>query len=510
MAAAEPAAAAAAAECGHCRQPIPAANLATHEAFCRRNNAVCPDCGEVVRRDELDAHHAEVHATTPCPDCGEAVRTSELEAHHAAHHAMATCPQCGSEVLQALLATHTENECLLRSVECEFCNLPMPFVDLLAHQETCGVRTDVCTLCLRYIKLRDMARHTESNCQWPEPPPPAPPQGPSTEATLDQMRAHVLDDFFYLPPSQLPGARPARGAPTPEPALPPIATRFRQPSPVQSQSRPRPQPQPQSQPQPQPRAPSRDQVSCPFCGAECADYEQLQIHCLTDCTAYASADPAEAALLLPSSSAPPPPIDDLPCEFCHAAFPMSAIMEHQVSCPQRPGRGAPSPSSTPAPVRLPPATSQRRQPAPAPARRTAAPAPAPARTRRAPVRSPAPTTAPLASRSTPASRRTTTQPSTTPARRARAPAPTVSQPTVANRRAPAARPTRTTTSTHGRGGGSSSTSTRRTDRAAPPAARTRVRPPSGGVTLSPIAGRPIERGPSNERFGSVSSSAILR
>lgn len=49
-------------------------------------------------------------------------------------------------------------------VECEYCDLPVLADQLDAHSTQCGARTDVCELCLNYVRLRDMRRHKDSGC----------------------------------------------------------------------------------------------------------------------------------------------------------------------------------------------------------------------------------------------------------------------------------------------------------------------------------------------------------
>lgn len=49
-------------------------------------------------------------------------------------------------------------------VDCEFCALPVRIRVLEEHSTSCGARTDVCELCLNYVRLRDMRTHKDSAC----------------------------------------------------------------------------------------------------------------------------------------------------------------------------------------------------------------------------------------------------------------------------------------------------------------------------------------------------------
>lgn len=46
-----------------------------------------------------------------------------------------------------------------RIVTCDYCEFPLPAIDLFEHQEVCGNRTELCNLCIRYIRLRERMAH---------------------------------------------------------------------------------------------------------------------------------------------------------------------------------------------------------------------------------------------------------------------------------------------------------------------------------------------------------------
>ncbi|KAE8729159.1 TRAF-type zinc finger-related family protein [Hibiscus syriacus] len=73
------------------------------------------------------------------------------------------CSLCSETMEREILAIHKGENCPQRIVTCEFCEFPLPAIDLAEHQEVCGNRTELCHLCSRYIRLRERYNH-ESRC----------------------------------------------------------------------------------------------------------------------------------------------------------------------------------------------------------------------------------------------------------------------------------------------------------------------------------------------------------
>ncbi|KAH8516266.1 hypothetical protein H0E87_004573 [Populus deltoides] len=73
------------------------------------------------------------------------------------------CSLCSETMEREILAVHKGENCPQRIVTCEFCEFPLPAVDLAEHQEVCGNRTELCHMCNRYIRLRERYNH-ESRC----------------------------------------------------------------------------------------------------------------------------------------------------------------------------------------------------------------------------------------------------------------------------------------------------------------------------------------------------------
>ncbi|XVF64927.1 hypothetical protein PTKIN_Ptkin09bG0205900 [Pterospermum kingtungense] len=124
--------------CNHCDRAIPSANIDLHYAHCSRNLEKCKVCGDMVPKKHAEEHFLNTHAPVACSLCSE---TMERES----------------------LAIHKGENCPQRIVTCEFCEFPLPAIDLAEHQEVCGNRTELCHLCHRYIRLRERYNH-ESRC----------------------------------------------------------------------------------------------------------------------------------------------------------------------------------------------------------------------------------------------------------------------------------------------------------------------------------------------------------
>ncbi|KAM1120101.1 hypothetical protein TB2_044143 [Malus domestica] len=120
--------------CNHCDRAIPSSNIDLHSAHCFRNLEKCKVCGDMVPKKYAKEHYSNTHAPVPCSLCSE---TMERE----------------------ILAIHKGENCPQRIVTCEFCEFPLPAIDLAEHQEVCGNRTELCHLCNRYIRLRERYNH---------------------------------------------------------------------------------------------------------------------------------------------------------------------------------------------------------------------------------------------------------------------------------------------------------------------------------------------------------------
>ncbi|XP_073099554.1 uncharacterized protein [Elaeis guineensis] len=121
--------------CSHCERDIPTSNIELHYAHCSRNLQKCEICGDMVPKKHANEHYYETHAPK------------------------LVCSLCGETVEREVWSLHKGEQCPLRIVTCEFCEFPLPAVDLSKHQEICGNRTEYCHMCNKYIRLCEQIDH---------------------------------------------------------------------------------------------------------------------------------------------------------------------------------------------------------------------------------------------------------------------------------------------------------------------------------------------------------------
>jgi hypothetical protein len=173
--------------CKNCRQRIPKRTLPLHEAFCYRNNVVCPQCSNVFLKAS-DAWKNHWH----CPH-DKASANSELgqQKHNTIFHPSEplTCSRCDFQAYDlSILAQHRTSICPGKTILCQFCHLEvpqqgpddLPFNDaevllsgLTPHELADGARTTECHVCNKIVRLRDMrthlALHDRERLSRPEP-----------------------------------------------------------------------------------------------------------------------------------------------------------------------------------------------------------------------------------------------------------------------------------------------------------------------------------------------------
>ncbi|XP_071732339.1 uncharacterized protein [Rutidosis leptorrhynchoides] len=130
--------------CGHCARAIPSSNIDLHFFHCSRNLEKCKICGDMVPKKHAEEHYSSTHAPVSCSLCHEMIEPEKLDVHKSQK-----CPQ--------------------RMATCDYCEFPLPAIDLFEHQEVCGNRTELCILCNRYIRLRERIAH-EVSCNGPPEP----------------------------------------------------------------------------------------------------------------------------------------------------------------------------------------------------------------------------------------------------------------------------------------------------------------------------------------------------
>ncbi|XP_076894418.1 uncharacterized protein LOC143546693 isoform X1 [Bidens hawaiensis] len=124
--------------CSHCGKAILSSNIDLHYFHCSRNLEKCKICNEMVPKKHAEEHYLTTHAPVPCSLCNE---TMEPE----------------------ILTAHQREKCPQRIVTCDYCDFPLHAVDLHEHQDICGNRTELCHICNRYIRLREIIAH-EATC----------------------------------------------------------------------------------------------------------------------------------------------------------------------------------------------------------------------------------------------------------------------------------------------------------------------------------------------------------
>ncbi|XP_018487177.1 uncharacterized protein LOC108857664 isoform X2 [Raphanus sativus] len=120
--------------CSHCERDIPSSNIDLHRVHCARNLEKCNICGDMVPKKHAEEHLLNTHAPVPCSMCKETIERDVYDSHIGE-----TCPK--------------------RTVACEFCDFPLPALDLPDHQEVCGNRTELCYQCNSYVRLRETFNH---------------------------------------------------------------------------------------------------------------------------------------------------------------------------------------------------------------------------------------------------------------------------------------------------------------------------------------------------------------
>ncbi|XP_070572288.1 TRAF-type zinc finger domain-containing protein 1-like isoform X2 [Ptychodera flava] len=349
--------------CSNCKKDIPAANFIMHQTHCQRNIILCKHCKEPVPRSEMDNHIDELHVQVTC--------------------------KCGEIMEKRLLEDHEATDCTSRKVLCEFCELEMAYSELSNHQDFCGTRTEPCTNCGRYIMLKDLQRHEDSLCQYPEVKP-SPPKNVSRsvdyypdEFTMDfgpysmynpyaDPSGSIHNEFRTKPrepkPSNLrsqPGrsGQPARSRPSVPLTSSPNnlkKTTSRKTVPVprtQNRTHASETKNFSQRPKNQPVMPTNDEEADRI----------LAMHLAHDLTSFDDVDSLiESANQIPDPPKPSlfhsrltsrgPPIslpdydsDDeeaLPCEFCGDLFPSDVLQFHQSSC-QEPAQSSPTNNSVP-------------------------------------------------------------------------------------------------------------------------------------------------------------------
>ena len=150
-------------QCDVCLRSIPVQSFELHRVRCRRLFRLCSECRRPFPQKEPHVH---------CAECGMAY--ADVITHRERWHSQIAC-LCGAKVTRGTLQTHRERECPNRLLKCRFCQLWVPrgsveqmdardrFMGFQSeHEAACGNRTEVCPVCHRRERLKDMDFHREA------------------------------------------------------------------------------------------------------------------------------------------------------------------------------------------------------------------------------------------------------------------------------------------------------------------------------------------------------------
>ena len=92
-------------------------------------------------------------------------------------------------------------------MDCQYCELQLPFSELSSHVEYCGSRTEKCDKCDRFVQKKDFEEHINTGCQYPvkeekKKLPPKMPNESFSEMPLGMLHAMGLMDSSASHPNR--------------------------------------------------------------------------------------------------------------------------------------------------------------------------------------------------------------------------------------------------------------------------------------------------------------------
>ncbi|KAK5169910.1 uncharacterized protein LTR77_005888 [Saxophila tyrrhenica] len=159
-------------QCKNCLQFVPKARLVLHEAFCFRNNVLCPHgCNQVFQKSS-----AEYQNHWHCPhDTANGDSAMSRSKHDTVFHPAPLRCSCGTQETFSsylTLARHRTSTCPEKQILCRFCHLEVPqggdpdvpnaeaiLSGMTPHELEDGARTTECHVCSKLIRLRDTQNH---------------------------------------------------------------------------------------------------------------------------------------------------------------------------------------------------------------------------------------------------------------------------------------------------------------------------------------------------------------
>ena len=126
-----------------------------HSVHCQRFMKYCDYCDQSFSKNEWEEHIKTFHGEVCCKDCGISIEKKHMEGHE-----VSDVWQWRSSGFDAKhLTFFQKEECRFRPQTCDYCNLSLPDCRFAEHENFCGSRTELCQLCNKYVKLRDLERH---------------------------------------------------------------------------------------------------------------------------------------------------------------------------------------------------------------------------------------------------------------------------------------------------------------------------------------------------------------
>ena len=95
--------------CSNCAKLIPKVRLIVHETFCIKNMMKCPQCPEIIYKNELEEHIEEEHSHSNCLYCNIELKNEFLNDHVILCGSRTdTCPYCMRNITRLEMQDHVE------------------------------------------------------------------------------------------------------------------------------------------------------------------------------------------------------------------------------------------------------------------------------------------------------------------------------------------------------------------------------------------------------------------
>jgi hypothetical protein len=135
---------------------------------------ICKNCFQKVPIAQYAMHDLRcARINWYCVPCNMVVLKTDKQKHEEEFHSIYTCEWCGESMEKRLINDHKKNECSRRIVPCRFCKMTMQYHKKYVHESSCGAVTEVCPKCSTRFPRSDMEIH-EKSCSGNPTVPTAP------------------------------------------------------------------------------------------------------------------------------------------------------------------------------------------------------------------------------------------------------------------------------------------------------------------------------------------------